>query len=190
MTDLATELRAALTSVRLAHLVTMNPDGTPQVSVVWIGVDGDEIMVGHLGHGRKMANIERDPRVVLSVEAEGRTPIGLDHYVIVHGTARVTAGGAPELLQRLAHIYLGPDVSFHPSTIPHPATSSASTSTGSVASDRGPNRSRMNRDSAPCGHVSARSANASSSCCRAATRTSESGKASTSTVTVTVRVPA
>ena len=112
MTRMTDELRAALTAGRLGHLVTIDPDGSPQVSLVWIGVDGDEIVVAHLGQGRKITNIERDPRVALSVGAEGRTPIGLDHYVVVHGTARLTEGGGPELLQELAHVYLGPDVKF------------------------------------------------------------------------------
>lgn len=112
MAQLTNELRAALTAGRLGHLVTVNPDGSPQVSIVWIGIEDDEIVVGHLGRGRKMSNITRDPRVVLSVEAEGRTPVGLDNYVIVHGTARLTEGGGPELLQRLARTYLGPDVKF------------------------------------------------------------------------------
>lgn len=121
MTELTAELRAALTAGRLGHLVTVNADGSPQVSLVWIGVDdAGEVVVGHLGHGRKIANIERDPRVVLSVEAEGRTPIGLDHHVIVHGTARVTDGGAPELLQQLAHVYLGAGVRFPPFDDPPP----------------------------------------------------------------------
>jgi PPOX class probable F420-dependent enzyme len=120
MTQLTPELRAALTAGRLGHLVTINPDGSPQVSVVWIGVEDDEIVVAHLGHGRKIANIERDPRVALSVEADGRNAIGLDHYLLVHGTARVTDGGGPELLQRLAHTYLGPDVRFPPFDNPPP----------------------------------------------------------------------
>jgi PPOX class probable F420-dependent enzyme len=104
--------RAALTAGRLAHLVTINADGSPQVSVVWAGLEDDEIVVGHLGSGRKIANITADPRVALSMEAEGSTDIGLDHYLIVHGTARVTQGGAPELLQRLARVHLGPEVRF------------------------------------------------------------------------------
>jgi PPOX class probable F420-dependent enzyme len=120
VTELSPELRAALTAGRLGHLVTINPDGSPQVSIVWIGLDGDEIVVGHLGHGRKLSNVERDPRVTLSVEAEGRTPIGLDHHVIVHGTAHVSEGGAPQLLQRLAHTYLGPEVMFPPFDDPPP----------------------------------------------------------------------
>jgi PPOX class probable F420-dependent enzyme len=110
----------ALTAGRLAHLVTVNPDGSPQVSVVWVGVEDDEIVCAHLGSGRKLANLARDGRVALSMEAEGRTDIGLDHYLVVHGTARVTEGGGPELLQRLAHVYLGPDVRFPPFDDPPP----------------------------------------------------------------------
>ena len=105
-------VRETLTSGRLAHLHTTNADGSPQVSIVWTSVEGEEILVAHLGQGRKMANLARDPRVVLSVEAEGHNPIGLANYLIVTGTAEVVPGGAPELLQRLAEVYLGPGVKF------------------------------------------------------------------------------
>lgn len=117
---LSPDVRAVLTAGRLAHLVTINPDGSPQVSLVWTGVEGDDIVVGHLGQGRKIANIERDARVVLSVEAEGRNPIGLDNYLIVRGTARLVPGGAADLLQRLAEVYLGPGVKFPPMDNPPP----------------------------------------------------------------------
>lgn len=120
MTELDTAARTALTAGRLAHLVTINSDGSPQVSLVWTGIEDDEIVVGHLGAGRKIDNIRRDPRVVLSVEAEGRNPIGLDNYLVVRGTARITPGGAPELLQRLARVYMGPDVRFPPMDDPPP----------------------------------------------------------------------
>ena len=49
-----------------------------------------------------------------AIEAEGRNEIGLDHYLVVHGTARLVAGGGPELLQQLAEVYLGPGVKFPP----------------------------------------------------------------------------
>lgn len=107
-------VRSALTAGRLGHLVTVNPDGSPQVSVVWIGVDGDDIVVGHLMGGRKVANIARDPRVALTVEADGANPVGMANYLLVHGTARLQEGGAPELLQRLAATYVGPGVRFPP----------------------------------------------------------------------------
>ena len=120
MTVLTDAARAALRAGRLAHLVTVNPDASPQVSLVWVGMDGDDIVCAHLGQGRKLRNIERDARVALSVEAEGRNEVGLDHYLVVYGTARLEQGGGPELLQRLAEVYLGPGVKFPPFDDPPP----------------------------------------------------------------------
>ena len=112
MAGLPDSAREVVESGALAHLATLNPDGSPQLSCVWVGLDGDEIVCGHLPRNRKVRNIERDPRVVLSIEAEGMSHGALKHYLIVYGNARITEGGAPELLQRLAHTYLGPDVVF------------------------------------------------------------------------------
>ena len=120
MTAITPEIRDALTSGRLAHLSTINPDASPQVSVVWVGLVGDEIAIGHLMGGRKVANIARDPRVAITMETGGTSPIGLDNYLIVHGTARLVEGGAPELLQHLAEVYLGPDIKFPPFDNPPP----------------------------------------------------------------------
>jgi PPOX class probable F420-dependent enzyme len=112
MTVLTPEAREVLTSGRLAHLVTINADGSPQVSIVWVGLDRDEIVSGHLEVRQKLRNVERDPRVVLSLEAGNRNAMGLDEYLVVRGAARVTEGGAPELLQQLAHVYLSADTRF------------------------------------------------------------------------------
>ncbi len=120
MTVLTPEARDVLTAGRLAHLVTVNADGSPQVSIVWVGLDRDEIVSGHLDVRQKMRNVERDPRVVLSLETGIRNAMGLDEYLVVRGTARVTEGGAPELLQRLAHVYLSPDTKFPPGDDPPP----------------------------------------------------------------------
>ena len=107
--------RRLVESDALAHLVTLSPDGSPQVSCIWVGMDGDEIVSGHLrAEQRKLRNIARDPRVVLSIEGTEIQPPGLKQYLVVHGRARVEEGGAPELLQRLAYVYLGPDVRFPP----------------------------------------------------------------------------
>jgi PPOX class probable F420-dependent enzyme len=114
--------RAAVTAGNLAHLVTLNPDGSPQLSVVWVGLDGDEIVLAHLGSGQKIKNLRRDPRVSLSMLTGGRNETGLDEYLIVHGRATLTEGGGPELLQRLAHVYLGPGVKFPPWDDPPPGT--------------------------------------------------------------------
>jgi len=109
---LSDEARTALTSGNLAHLTTLGRDGSPHVTVVWVGIDGDDIVSGHLGKYQKLRNVERDPRVTLSMLTGGRNPIGLDEYLVVHGRARVVPGGAPELLQRLAYTYIGPGVTF------------------------------------------------------------------------------
>ena len=67
MSVLIDQARAALASGHLAHLVTLNPDGSPQVTIVWVGLEGDEIVSGHLGARQKLANVRRDPRVALSL---------------------------------------------------------------------------------------------------------------------------
>jgi PPOX class probable F420-dependent enzyme len=107
-------------SSALAHMVTLNRDGSPQVSIVWVGLDGDEIVSAHLRRQQKIRNLERDPRISISLEGTESSPGGLHHYLVVHGEARVTEGGAPELLQELAYVYLGADVTFPPMTDPPP----------------------------------------------------------------------
>jgi PPOX class probable F420-dependent enzyme len=101
-----------LKSAALAHLVTVNPDGSPQVTIVWAGLDGEEIVTAHLAEHRKVRNVRNDARVVLSIETDNRTALGLNEYLVIYGTARVSEGGAAQLLQELAHTYLGPDVRF------------------------------------------------------------------------------
>lgn len=120
MSVLNDETRRALTAGHLGHLVTVNPDGSPQVSAVWVGLEGDEIVAAHMMGGRKISNIARDPRVALSVEAAGANSIGMANTLIVYGTAYLTEGGAPELLQTLAETYLGPGVRFPPMESPPP----------------------------------------------------------------------
>jgi hypothetical protein len=74
----------------LAHLTTLNPNGSPQVTVVWVGIDGEEFVMGHFAIHQKVRNIRRDP---------------------------VTDGGAVPLLQRLAPIYLGPGAEYPPASM-------------------------------------------------------------------------
>jgi len=103
-----------------AHLVTMNKDGSPHVTVVWVGVEDGEIVSAHLPRNQKVRNIERDGRVVLSLEASTLSDFGLKEYAVVYGAARITEGGAPELLQKLAYIYMGKGVKFPPMENPPP----------------------------------------------------------------------
>src|SRR5690349_15659868 len=118
---LPASLADLISSGALGHLVTINPDGSPQVTCVWVGVDGDTLQTAHLNpRQKKVRNVEQNPGVVLSFEGTEIQPPGLRHYAVVHGTAAVEEGGAPELLQELAHVYLGPDVHFPPMDDPPP----------------------------------------------------------------------
>ena len=112
--------RAFVETGPLAHLITLNPDGSPQVTVVWVGLEGDEVVIGHLPEHRKLKNIRNDERVALSMQATTLSDFGLIEYLVLYGRARVEAGGGPELLQRLARTYLGPDVKFPPIDDPPP----------------------------------------------------------------------
>jgi PPOX class probable F420-dependent enzyme len=114
------EIKSLIHAGTLAHIVTLNSDGSPQVTIVWIGLDRDEIVAGHLPKNRKVRNILRDPRVAISLETKNLNPMGLMEYVVLYGNARIQVGGAPELLQRLAEVYIGPGVKFPPMPNPPP----------------------------------------------------------------------
>src|SRR3954466_10519641 len=101
MPSLSPELRQIIEAGPLAHLSTINADGSPQVSVVWIGLDGDELVSGHMGRYLKVRNIERDPRVVLSFTAPRDRTAFLNPYAVLRATATVTTNGAWDLLNRL-----------------------------------------------------------------------------------------
>jgi PPOX class probable F420-dependent enzyme len=118
--EIPQDVRALIEAGCLAHLVTLNRDGSPQVTLVWVGLDGEEILVGHLPKNQKVKNILRDPRVVLSLQTARQNAMGLTEYAVLYGTARIQEGGAPELLQRLARVYIGPGVKFPPMDNPPP----------------------------------------------------------------------
>lgn len=113
MVEIAASAQAVIESGRLAHLVTINPDGSPQVTCVWVGLDGGEIVIGKLVVDQKVRNIRRDPRVSLSIEAEG-DQYGMQNYLVMEGIARIEQGGAPALLHSLAQRYIGPGTQFPP----------------------------------------------------------------------------
>jgi PPOX class probable F420-dependent enzyme len=114
MATIPNSVRDLIASGPLGHLVTLKADGSPWVTLVWVGIDGDDLVTGHLGAWQKVKNIRRDPRVALSFETDQINANGLAEYLVVRGRARVVEGGAPELLQRPARVYIGPDVRFPP----------------------------------------------------------------------------
>lgn len=95
------------------HLSTSNADGTPQVSVIWALLDGEDLLSGHMGYYAKLKNIERDPRVVLSFDAPREAGIFLNKYAVLHCRASLEKSDqAWDLLDRLARIYMSPEASF------------------------------------------------------------------------------
>jgi PPOX class probable F420-dependent enzyme len=114
------EARRILESDSLAHVTTIDPDGRPQTTLAWVGLEGDEVVFATLPDQRKLRNLRRDPRITISIQTERVPPYGLHEYLVIYGTARVTDGGGPEVLQRLAYTYLGPDVTFPPMPDPPP----------------------------------------------------------------------
>jgi PPOX class probable F420-dependent enzyme len=104
-----------------ATLVTINADGSPQVSMVWVALqstdDGDELVSAHLAEYQKTRNIRRDPRVALTIAAPTQ-PGQQTPYLAIRGTARIVEGGAPELLTDLAQTMLGSSEYFPPPNSP------------------------------------------------------------------------
>ncbi|WP_460526979.1 PPOX class F420-dependent oxidoreductase [Flindersiella endophytica] len=113
MTTLPPHLRDLIESGPLTHLSTINADGSPQVTVIWIGLDGDDIVSGHMHRHLKLRNIERDPRVVLSFDAPRDPSVVLNEYATLRARATVEpSDGAWDLLNRLTKVYMSPDDEF------------------------------------------------------------------------------
>lgn len=105
-----------------ATLVTINPDGSPQVSVVWIALqstpDGDELVAAHLSEHKKVRNVRNDPRVAVTIVALDQAGLGMRPYLSLTGTARIAEGGAPELLTELNPVLGDPTQKFPPDGAP------------------------------------------------------------------------
>jgi PPOX class probable F420-dependent enzyme len=114
MSGLPGELRDLIESGPMAHLSTINADGSPQVSVIWIGLDGDELVSGHMRWYAKLRNIDRDPRVVLSFDAPRAPGVFLNPYAVLRARAAVQPSNddAWNLLNRLAKVYMSADAEF------------------------------------------------------------------------------
>jgi PPOX class probable F420-dependent enzyme len=104
-----------------ATLVTPNPDGSPQVTVVWVALrstpDGDELVTAHLGEHKKVRNLRRDPRAALTIVSTEDPGKAMRPYLSIEGTAWIEDGGAPELLKTLAQTLSDPNV-FPPQGAP------------------------------------------------------------------------
>ena len=87
------------------HVVTSNGEGKPQVTMVWMDVDGDEVIFNTAEGRRKTQNLRRDPRIIVSVQDRSDPQA----YAVFHGKARITETGADEHIDKLAKRFLGAD---------------------------------------------------------------------------------
>jgi PPOX class probable F420-dependent enzyme len=113
-------VREFLATGPLAHVVTIDPGGTPRVTLSWAGLDGDELVMATFFFldQPKLENLRRDPRIVLSFQAKEHTGDGLWPYLVVEGKARISEGGALGVMDRLAEYYVGPGARFPMREVP------------------------------------------------------------------------
>ena len=103
---LSTPARELLARPVLASLATIAADGSPQITPLWIDVDGDDLVINTAQGRAKARNLERSPRVAICVI----DPDNPFNVVAVHGTViEVTTNGADEHIDALAKKYMGVD---------------------------------------------------------------------------------
>ena len=89
-----------------ATVVTLREDGSPHATPVWIDTDGTNVIFNTVVGRAKERHLRRDPRVAVTVLPAEDQQSG---YVSVTGTAEITADGAMDHIDKLAHKYLGVD---------------------------------------------------------------------------------
>lgn len=112
MAELPASAQALLGTDAVAHVWTRNRDGTPQISVVWVIVQDDEILFGTDGASLKARNLETDPNIILSIEDTERNERGFQRHLLIRGTARIEQDLPKTLVDRLCEKYVG--LSQHP----------------------------------------------------------------------------
>jgi PPOX class probable F420-dependent enzyme len=121
MNALPPALRDLFATGPLATVATVDPDGTPHMTLAWAGLDGDELVMATCFHleQRKLRNMRRDPRVVVTVQAKEFPGQGLWPYAVVEGRVdRITEGGALAVMDQLAEFYIGPGQSYPMREVP------------------------------------------------------------------------
>lgn len=103
---LSAELRELLGKKTYGHVVTVNADGSPQVSMVWLDVRNGGASFNTSTRTKKARNLARDPRITISVQ----NPDDLQQYAVLRGTAVLSETPASEQINRLAKKFLGVDV--------------------------------------------------------------------------------
>lgn len=96
--------RALVDAAHVVVIATVNPDGSPQTSPVWVDRDGEDVLISTAAGRRKVTNIERDRRVSLTVW----DPVDDERYVEIRGTAVVEDDPGRAFAIALAEKYEGP----------------------------------------------------------------------------------
>ncbi|WP_052848569.1 PPOX class F420-dependent oxidoreductase [Streptomyces avicenniae] len=96
-------LKSVLDDRTVVTLATIQPDGSPQVTPVWVLRDGDDLLISTTVDRRKEKNLRRDPRATVSVLPDG-DPYS---YAEIRGTVTLTTDGAGELIDALSRKYTG-----------------------------------------------------------------------------------
>ena len=112
MAHITPAVRDFLDTGPLGHVVTLNEDGSPHLTLAWVGVDGEELVWSSFFDQHKLDSLRRDPRITISFQANEHTGEGLHPYLVAKGTARITEGGALPVMDRLAEAYIGPGATF------------------------------------------------------------------------------
>lgn len=102
---LTDNLKQVLDGQVFITVATVQPDGAPQASPVWVKRDGDDLLFSTTAERVKARNLSRDPRVSVVVV----NPAAPYNYAQVYGTASVTTEGARELIDELSVKYTGKD---------------------------------------------------------------------------------
>jgi PPOX class probable F420-dependent enzyme len=106
-------IKMLLENKAYGHVVTLSANGQPRLTMVWMDVDGDEVLFNTAEGRKKLQDLRRDPRVIVSVQ-DLNNP---QSYAVFHGTARtITEQGARVHADTLAKRFLGLD------TYPGPPT--------------------------------------------------------------------
>lgn len=106
MATLSDEVRSILDKKTFAHVATLMPDGSPQVSPVWVDYDGDLVIFNTAKGRQKSNNLERDPRIAISAT----DPENPYQPVLIRGkVVEITESGAEEHTDKLAKKYLDED---------------------------------------------------------------------------------
>ena len=106
MAAIPAEARHLFEGKNFAHIATLNPDGSPQNSPVWVGIDGDTVTFNTAAGRVKPRNLEQDPRIAVSI-VDQENPY--EHVLVQGNVVEITEEGADEDIDALAKRYMDVD---------------------------------------------------------------------------------